>query len=971
MRRSKKDRNNWRGITPYIGGREWLRALGIAALMAMAAFGAVILAPGRDSLSADLPVVINRVMTSNPSACYSVDGEYYDWIELMNVSGGAVNLSGWRLTNAGDLRGAWTFGDRTLAPGEALLVYCHELPEGYAGDALFTGFRLSSDGEVLMLADARQQVSTLAVPQLAKAHVYRREASTGAYSEAPFAEALAADDRYAGTLTPEFNPDGLMISEIMPINRSTLADEDGDYSDWIELYNATGSPVSLEGCVLSDDDADQQKWRLPAREMQPGEYLVVFASGKDRRSASGEPHASFRLSGNGESLRLYNPSGEVISYVEYADAQADVALARDGDGRIVPTDEPSPGQPNTEAGARAFAEVMWENDLGLYINEVLATGKGSDWLELMNTSGRRIDLSGMGLSDDPARPRKWQFPDGASIEAGGFVVVALSPTADAEKAQADSAAGTALHADYTAPFALSDRETACLSMPDGRLIDRVKLFDQHRDISYGRVNGSQRHRYLTTPTPGAANDGPSYARVAGGIRFSTPPGIVRASHIDLEMTADPGMDIYYTTDGSTPTPKSRRYDGPIPLDSNTCIRAVAWRGDALPSEVVTASFIFGQHTLRLVSVTGNTAELIGSNGTLNTGARKSGCSVHVEIYEPDGTKLVGQGCHLILSGHQSRVKFAQKSFRLTARSEYGDNRFRAALFTKRDYTEYKSIVLRAGGQDVFQTKMRDSILTSLAADTRLFYQETEPCVVYVNGKYWGVYNLRERVDEHAICQFEGWEDPDGVLLGEGGGSKRYKEMLSWVAAHDLTRSENLEELRRIVDVENYLDYVALEMYTCNQDLNNIRYYCSPNEDPRWKWVLFDLDLSYQIDRNNVEDWLSGGQVGTITSQDATLFVKLMKNADMRDYFLTRMGQLLSTTLSAERVVERIEARYRLLSPEMEANCERWSWKLTTWNQYVKRMVKYAQERPAKLAGYLAESFRLNDAQVQQYFGDVK
>ena len=173
-----------------------------------------------------------------------------------------------------------------------------------------------------------------------------------------------------------------------------------------------------------------------------------------------------------------------------------------------------------------------------------------------------------------------------------------------------------------------------------------------------------------------------------------------------------------------------------------------------------------------------------------------------------------------------------------------------------------------------------------------------------------------------------------------------------------------------MDVENYLDYVALEMYTCNQDLNNIRYYRSADEDPRWKWALFDLDLSFQIDRNNVKDWLRESKVGTVTSQDATLFCKLMKNSSLRDAFLTRMGQLLATTFSADNVLGKIRARYDLIQEEMALNCKRWDWSTGTWNRYVKAMAKYASERPVKLAGYLQEAFGLSDAQARKYFGDL-
>ena len=968
---------NWGSMVPAIGAGQWLRALGLMAAMALLALAATRVAPAQRGPEASLPVVISRVMTSNPSACYSVDGEYYDWLELQNISERPVSLRGWRLTKSGDIRDSrCVFGDIQLDPGETLLVYCHPRPEGYAGEALFSGFALSADGEVLMLSDPRQNIATLVVPELRKADVFQRDAATGVYVPTPFAEALGADAGFTRALNPAFNPNGLMISEVMPVNRATLADEDGDFSDWIELYNGSDQPVSLKDCALSDDDANHLKWRFPERTLGPGEYLLVFASGKNRRDAGGELHTSFRLSRKGEALRLYGPGGEVLSWVEYAAAEADQSLSRTAGGGVTAAVDPSPGDGNTAPGTLADASKLGGNATGLVINEVLASGKGADWVEVRNISGAAVDLSGMGLSDDPARPRKWQFPQGARLAADGYAVVVLTGAPDGAPADGAETSTATPAADYTAPFALSSGETVCLSTPEGEVIDRIRLYDQRRDVSFGRAEGYDQARYFREVTPGKPNAGKSYAKAAMPIAFSTPPGLVREKSIRLEMSSSPGVDIYYTTDGSEPTRSSPVYSGPIALDSNTCIKAIAWSEDALPSPIASATYIFDQHSLRLVSITGKHSELNGASGTLNTGAKKQGYTVFCEIYAPDGAQLVSQRCHLVLSGHNSRTHMAQKAFRLTARRNTGDTRFRAALFSQRGYDEYKSVVIRASGQDCFQTHMRDSILTALAADTRVFYQETEVCVVYVNGVYWGLYNMRERVDPHSICQFEGWDDPDAVSLVERTGSaahalqgsaSSYKAMLRWVRSHSLSSDANVELLRQGLDIENYLDYVILQMYTCNQDLGNVKLYCS-EQDKRWKWVFFDIDLSYQIDRNNVRDWLNGSEVGTITSQDATLFQNLMDNAALKDAFLTRFGELLATTLSSENVVGRIETRYNLIKDEMKRNCERWDWSTGTWNRYVKAMVKYANERPGKLIGYLRDAFHLSDAQTRHYFG---
>ena len=938
---------------------DWLRLAALAAVIAALAWAGVALLPDRAD-AVDSPVVINRVMTANPSVCFPVKGRYYDWLELVNTSDDAVCLKGWKLADTADLRGAFAFGDITLPGRGSLIVYCDDAPEGFEGSQVFCGFRLSSDGELLVLSDGGERLAqTLSVPAMGASDVCQR-GDDGGYSVVSFAQMAASG---AVDLRPAFDPHGLMISELMAGNRTILKDADGDYSDWIELYNGSGAPVSLAGCALSDDDVNQRKFVLPALTLEPGEYRLVFASGKDR--LDGELHANFKLSTKGEALRLYGPEGQVLSWVEYDGLAPDASLSRAEDGAWTDALQPSPGFANTALGARAALSVPWENARGLYINEILCSGSGFDWLELYNAGGEAVDLAGMGLSDSTDHPRRWQFPDGARIPAGGYLTVALTGRGGETGLQ---------NGVYGADFALSSGETACLSLPDGTLLDKVTLFEQYRDISYGRAEGCDRYRYFTEATPGARNAATSYERKASAVTFSVPGGQHGSDTLTLSLSSDADATIYYTTDGSDPGRRSNVYRGPIALKESAVVKAVAWRQDLIPSDLAVRSYILGAgHTVRIVSVSGKRSALNGSGGMLNTGVKGAGSEVYVEIYEPDGTQLIGQRCLMKLAGHNSRVGIRQKGFSLRANSAYGESRFNAALFSKRDYDWHKSIVMRASGQDCFQTHMRDSVLTALAADTGVMYQETEVSVLYVNGKYWGVYNMRERVSKHSIAQFEGWENPDDVEIVEGTGRSNadYQEMLRWARSHDLSSDANVEALREMVDVENYLDYIAMQIYTCNEDLNNVRCYRNVRADGKWRWVLFDLDLSFQLDTDNVKDWLHGSTAGSITAQSNGLFKAMMTNASLKDYFLTRMGELLSTTLSAESVTARIRERYDILLPEMAAECRRWDWSLNTWKRYGAKMVRYAQNRPNVLIDCLIDNFNLSDAQAEAYFGEAR
>ena len=956
--RKKRRRSPWRPARNPMRAGDWLCLCALVAVIAALAWTGIRVLPGQDAPGEAGSVVIDRVMTSNPSACYSVKGKYYDWIELRNISGEPVDLKDWRLSDSLDLRGAFAFPDITLPAYGSLIVYCAPRPEGFDGGEVFCGFKLSADGELLALADARQRMAqVLSVPAMAASDVYQRDGD-GNYSVISFQQMAAGG---AVDLRPAFDPNGIIINELMAANRTQIQDGDGEWSDWIELYNGGSTPVDLTGCALSDDDVNQRKWVFPQVTLQPGEYLLVFASDKDRREG-GELHANFKLSASGEAIRLYDPRGNVLSWAEYDALAPDASLSRLPDGSLTTALRPTPGFENTEAGARAALTLVRENARGLYINEIMCSGSGDDWLEIYNAGDASADLSGMGLSDDTDRPRRWQFPDGAILPAGGYMLVSLTG--------GDGATGI-VDGRFCANFALSAGETACLSTPEGELVDRVTLFDAWRDVSYGRAEGHERYRCFAEATPGARNAATSYAFKAPDVVFSEPGGQHAEDRLTVALSADADVKIYYTTDGTDPTTQSKVYHEPFHLKKNTVIKAVAWNADAIPSSLCVQSYILGaSHTVRLVSVSGDSRRLNSSSGMLKTGVKGNGSEAYVEVYEPDGTRVIAQKCLMKLAGHSSRINETQKGFSLRAKKQYGASRFEYPLFSNRDYDSYKSFVMRASGQDCKQTFMRDSVLSALAADTSVLYRETEVSVLYVNGKYWGVYNMRERISRDMIAQFEGWAEPDDVQIvgGTGESSADYQTMLRWVRHNDLSRDENVEQLRTMMDIENYLEYVMLEMYVNNQDLNNVSVYRNPNADGLWRWALFDLDLSFQLKGDNVRDWFEGDTAGSITAQSNLLFKRLMKNAKLRDWFLTRMGELLATTFSADSVTAKFQARYEILKPEMKAECARWDWSLDTWKRYGQSMVRYAKSRPENLIEYLIDNFHLSDAQAQAYFG---
>ena len=969
-----------------------------------------------------LSIRITEVMSSNGSAVQDENGEFSDWFEVANVSGQSVNLRGYKIAQeATHVLQYFEFPDHTLAPGERTIVFATNTSKNNFGYTYHAPFKISSAGDTLILFNPHDHaIQTINVPALSSnqsyAEVDGKWIVTGEYT--PRMEnthenyVLARGDR---TLTES----PIKITEFMAKNVSYAPDENGEYVDWIEIHNSSDYTVSLNGYALSDSEENLQKWRFPNVSLGAGEYMIVYASGYDRSQTGSNLHTNFRLSTEKEFLILTNASGNMVDYVEYDILKADQSYSRQADDSWTTMLPPTPGKSNSyESAALIDGQFAAQNATGVYLNEIMASttqvnssGASYDWIEIYNRSSHTVDLSGWGISDEPDKPRKWQFPDGASVASGQYLGVLMSGL--------DKKEGPYYHASFK--LSSTEGNTLVLSMPDGTIVDRAPLTYQYSNISYGRINGKNGFYYMTATTPLTANAQSGYTSrllpptfsVKGGAFESTMP-------FTVTLTAEPGATIYYTLDSSTPDPanlngtnytmdtdsrnvyfpattfyQTHVYSEPIPVLSTTIIRAIAVKDGKISSLINTQSYLLGvKHTMDVISLVMNPVDLWDRNNGLyvygpNALAQSPHGSIgkganfwmtwekdsNIEMYSTDGKTILSQGCGVKLHGQYSR-KEAQKAFKIVARSKYGVNRFYAPLFPNRDYTEYQSFVLRSSGQDWDRTRMRDSILTALSEGSSVMYQDTALAIVYLNGEYWGHYNLRERINTFSICQWEGWDESlkDSMDLLKAntnvmqGSNEDWLKIKEWYDKNGIETEEELEYVKRFIDVDNYLEYIAIQMYGGNPDLLNVKKYKSDEVDGKWRWILFDTDWGFHHDTNSPNRWLTPGGMGTDKRTDNSLFIELMKNPVCKDQFLTYFAEHLATTWSTENVTRLIEERAALLEPEIDQHLARWNISRSTYDSEIKTMLRWVQKRPGRLLYFFSNL--LSESEMQHYFGDI-
>ena len=934
--------------------------------------------PGLDSAASGeaaspSPVRISEVMTSNASAYKNDLGAYDDWVEFVNTGTEDVRLNGYTLRRADDLMALFTFPDVTLAPGEYILVYCDGVDRNTAGYALHAAFRLSADGVTLQLRDASGALAdSVDVPALSRNHVYQR-GEDGAWENSDYYTPGLANtlENHLG-FDAETVESPLVVSEIMSANRTYLPDADGACHDYIELHNTSAQTIDLSGYFLTDDEDALDKWAFPeGTVIAGGGYLLVYASGQ-AQSTAGEIHASFKLSSDGEPVILSDAQGRVATEATPPALLSDQAWSLGEDGEYTAGLAPTPGFPNTAEGERTLRALLEQESASpVYISEIVASAGDTalyDWVEIYNPSAQAVDISGWGLSDDGGSPRKWRFPEGTVLQPGQYMAVYLSGM-EGQSTTGTLSASFRLSSDGGYSFMLSDAS--------GNLLDRVFVPEQYTGISYARMaNGG--FLYVAEPTPNAANASTGYEGRADKPAYSVTGGLYdEGETLTVELSAAPGARIYYTLDCTDPDETSTLYTGPIAVSANTIVRARAYSDGLLPSYMASQTYFFGvEHTMRVVSLVADPENIFGEDGIHTRYLDDIEREGHVEIYTTDGSQLLSDNCGLKLHGADSR-KLDQKNFKVIARGEYGTNRFHARLFSERDYEEYQSFILRCSSEDGPMTRMRDSILTSLAEGTGVFYQKTELCVVYINGQYWGQYNMRERICAASICQYEGWEgQEDDIDLVKGnttvmrGSDDSYQAMLAYVKEYGIPDDETLARVGEVIDLDNYIAYHALQIFVGNADTLNVKRYRNANADGKWRWAIYDLDWGFYVDTNSIRRWLDPEGMGAGKRTDNSLFIALMNNPTFYDRFLTFMGDMLATEWVTSKIVDKIETRYYELLPEMPMQFERWGQSQSNFDARVSELVEYARTRPRKLVGYFQETLSLTNEQMEHYFGDA-
>lgn len=597
---------------------------------------------------------------------------------------------------------------------------------------------------------------------------------------------------------------------------------------------------------------------------------------------------------------------------------------------------------SSDIKAETLREPDSQEPSDLIINEVMQSNIDcildelnefpDSWIELYNPTDNAISLGEYKIGNGKKSEKAYSLPADVSVPPHSYIIIYC----DKE--------GSGMHTDFRVD---SGKETIYLFKND-EAIESVELATQPSpNISYGRESdGSAVWGYQLVPSPASANEGGISDLVLGNPIFSE-PGRVGTTPLFLSLSVPEEMPentiIRYTLDGSEPTFDSPVYDSPINIEESTVVRARLFCVGAISPRSTTHSYIFHprEMTLPIISVVTNDEFIFGEElGILSDATTYDGepnymhnwrRPVNLEYFAADDqTAEMNQICETRIKGKTSRT-YMMKPLVFYANKRFGTKRFEYEFFPeqKPGLKEFKSFEARNSGNDAHGIYMRDALSQyMMGMNCDLDWQAWQPAVFYINGKYHGLLNIRERSnDDYIYSNFDGLEDVDVIenwVEIVAGTADNYNEFSAFYSEEDHTYEEYAERM----DIDEFQNYIILEQTVANYDFpnNNMVMWRPSAEGGKWRWISKDLDDSLGIyvlpfDMDYI-DFLTNldsyPQYSWARSEESTvLFRHLMEFDEFKEAYCDKSLVYLGDFLHPDRFISTLHEKHELVLPEWD------------------------------------------------------
>lgn len=611
-----------------------------------------------------------------------------------------------------------------------------------------------------------------------------------------------------------------------------------------------------------------------------------------------------------------------------------------------------------------------------------------DWIELYNIGTTAVNVGGYHLSDDSTLATKYTIPAGTTIPANGFLRFWCSGR--------NNSSGLNYHTSFRITQTKNNGEDIVFSDPAGVILDGVDVLKTQNGHSRGRnTNGGSIWGIFTIPTPNASNTlSSAYARYADKPDFSLNAGFYSSSLIVVVTTTEPNSTIYYTTDGTLPTQTSPILSGGVQITSTKVLKAITYSTDPsiLPSFVEFGTYFMNvSHTLPVISVAATQlTTLANGSGSLEPKGT-------FEYFDTSLNRVANTYGEFNRHGQDSWV-LSQRSMDFISRDELGYNHsIEEKLFEHSPRTDFQRIILRAAGDDNYpadhrtanlgSAHVRDAYIHMLAkkGGMNLDVRNAEKVIVYLNGAYWGVYDIRENPDEHDYTDYYYGQDKYnlqyiltwGNTWAEYGGQTALNDwaaLWSYIQTHNMANQADYNYVISRYDATSLADYViANAMVVCSDWLNwNTGWWRgmdSTGSHLRWGYILWDNDATFGHYINYTGIPNTGPYADPCDPEGLTgssdpeghiqVLNKLRQNPEFNQFYVSRMIDLWNTVFSCDNMISQLDSIVAKLTPEMAAHGTRWNGTLSEWQTNIDTLRTYILNRCNNMANGFIGCYSLN------------
>ena len=823
----------------------------------------------------------------------------------------------------------------------------------------------------------------------------------------------------------------IFINEVSSAGYAPFVDEDGDSKDWVEFYNAGSTAVNMNGYTITcNEGLESRTWTFPTIYIQPGQQLTVFFSGKNRRDYFDHWEVPLYWAMNWRYFPgifqppanwadpAFNDSGWILAPgpIGYGDGDDTTAIAP----TISLYQRASFNIADTSNIVSAAFLVDFDDAFVAYLNgkEICRSNVGAanvtpayneyayddheaqqyqtgGWSGLFFVPSEMLDTikrPGMNTLSIETHNASTGLDDMTMIPA------ILIGVADTSVTYFPFAADVNLHTSFSLN---STGQQLVLRNAVGVVVDSVTLAGMQTNHSRGRQpDGSANWCLFTQPTPDTTNYSAScYSGYGAAPTIALTSGFYSTTQTTTISATTPGT-IHYTLDGQDPQIFSPTYSSAVSIDSNLVLRAKLIPADTnyLPGPIAAASYFINENvTMPVVSIVTDPFNLFDQNygiymlNTTDTAYTDIPFLAanfwqgwirpcNVSYFDTAHALKFETAASIRIQGNYSKV-FAQKGFFIDCDDDFGGKPINYQLFPDKPAQEYRGFNLRNTGTDYNNCHMRDRMIhKTIQPVCDVDMMDGFACVVFINGEYWGVYEMREKQDKHYIANNSTCDDDSVNFLQFNGDiiegdNKDFIDTYTFIGGQDMTIQANIDSAATMWDFENMCDYFITETFYANTDwlggyTNNIKFWQPRNYDAPWRYVLWDLDLALNSDTINM---LNTAINPPVMNPHSYMLQSLLQNDSFRIYFVNRYADLLNTTFYPYNTYDYIVAMYTEMLPEMDRHFDKWGvggynqftpawlqWQCDTaqWTQNVIQLANVMFARPYYSRLHIQSQFNL-------------